>query len=60
MSWMATTLMLRMLYLKLVLQILCESCWFVGIRMVQGCKGVGDIPGVQGVQGGSVCSVLQD
>ena len=60
MSWMATTLMLHTLYLKLVLQILCESCWFVGVRMVQGCEGMGDIPGVQGVQGGSVCSVLQD
>ena len=26
----------------------------MGIGMVQGCKGMGDIPGIQGVQGG-VC-----
>ena len=37
---------LQMLYLKLALQILCESRGFVGIGMVQGCEGVGDIPGV--------------
>ena len=54
------TSMLCMLYLKLVLQILCESSWFVGVRVVQGCEGMGDIPGIQGVQGGSVCSALQD
>ena len=59
-SQMATTLTLCMFYLKLMLQILCESCWFMGILMVQGCEGMGDIPGVQGVQGGSVCSMLQD
>ena len=29
-----------MLYLKLMLQILCESSWFVGVGLVQGCKGV--------------------
>ena len=52
--------MLHMLYLKLVLQILSESRWFVGIGVVQGCKGVEDIPGIQGVQGGSVCSASQD
>ena len=46
MSQMAMTLTLHTLYLKLVLQILSESCWFVGIRMIQGCEGVGDIPGV--------------
>ena len=54
------TLMLCTLYLKLMLQILCESSWFVGVWMVQGCEGVGDIPSIRGVQGGSVCSVLQD
>ena len=35
----------------------------MGIWMVQGCEGVGDIPGVRGVrgvQGGSVCSSVQD
>ena len=25
-----------------------------------GCEGVGDVPGVRGVQEGSVCSALQD
>ena len=40
------TLTLCTLYLKLTLQILGESSWFVGVGMVQGCKGVGDIPGV--------------
>ena len=57
---MATTSVLCTLYLKLTLQILSESSWFVGVRMVQGYEGMGDIPGIQGVQGGSVCSVLQD
>ena len=28
----------------------------MGVWMEQGYEGVGDIPGVQGVQGGSVCS----
>ena len=33
----------------------------MGIWVVQGCKGVGDIPGVRGVSGGgSVCSALQN
>ena len=32
----------------------------MGVWVVQGCEGVGDIPGVRGVQGGSVCSALQD
>ena len=48
------------LYLKLALQILSEGCWTLSVWMVQGCEGVGDIPGVQGVRGGSVCSALQD
>ena len=34
--------------------------WFMGVWTIQGCKGVGDVPGIQGVQGGSVCSALQD
>ena len=40
------------LYLELTLQVLCESRWFISVRVVQGCEGVGDIPGVRGVQGG--------
>ena len=31
-------MMLHTLYLKLALQILCESCWFMGIRMVQSVR----------------------
>ena len=46
------TSMLCTLYLKLVLQILCESSGFMGVGMVQVYEGVGDIPGVQGVSGG--------
>ena len=55
---MATTLSFGTLYLKLALQILGEGRWFVGIWVVQGDEGMGDIPGIQGVQGGSVCSAL--
>ena len=57
---MATTTSFGALYLELALQVLGESRWTGGIWMVQGCEGVGDIPGVQGVQGGSVCFALQD
>ena len=38
--------MLCMLYLKLTLQILGESSWFMRIGMVRGCMGMGDIPGI--------------
>ena len=57
---MATTTSFGALYLELALQVLGESSWAGGIWMVQGCEGVGDIPGIQGVQGGSVCFALQD
>ena len=53
------TLTLCTLYLKLMLQILCESGWFVGVRMVQGCEGVGDIPGIQGGFRGAAGSAQQ-
>ena len=43
---MAMTLLLSTLFSKLVLQALSKSNWFVGVWMVQGCKGMGDIPGV--------------
>ena len=36
------------LHLKLALQILGESSRLVGVGVVQGCKGVGDIPSVLG------------
>ena len=48
---MATTPSFGSLYLKLALQILGESRGIVVVWMVQGCEGVGDVPGVQGVQG---------
>ena len=55
---MATTSSLGTLYLKLALQILSEGRGIVSVWVVQGCEGVGDIPGVRGVQGGSVGSAL--
>ena len=57
---MATTPLFGTLRSKLALQVLSEDGWIVSVWMVQGCEGVGDIPGVRGVQGGSVCSALQD
>ena len=45
-SNVAMTLALRMLYLKLMLQILSESRWFKGVGMVQGCEGMRYILGV--------------
>ena len=57
---MATTPSFGTLYLELALQVLCESRGAGGVWMVQGCEGVGDIPGVRGVQGGSESSALQD
>ena len=55
---MATVSSLGTLYLKLTLQILSEGGGTLSVRVVQGCEGVGDIPGVRGVQGGSVGSAL--
>ena len=57
---MATTSLFGTLYLKLALQVLSEGGWTLSVRVVQGCEGVGDIPGVRGVQGGSVCSAFRD
>ena len=56
---MATTSSFGTLYLKLALQILSEGGWTLSVWVVQGCEGVGDIPGVRGVQGGSAGSTLQ-
>ena len=57
---MATTSSFGTLYLKLALQILSECRGALGVWMVQGCEGVGDIPGVRGVQGGSVGSAFHN
>ena len=56
---MATTSAFGLLYLKLVLQVLSESTWFMGIWMVQVCKGVGDIPGIQGGFKGDLYALVQ-
>ena len=37
---------------EFLLQVLSKSTRMVTIRMICGDEGVGDIPGVQGVQGG--------
>ena len=55
---MATIPLFGTLYLKPALQILSEGRWALSVWVVQGCEGVGDIPGVRGVQGGSVGSAL--
>ena len=56
---MATTAAFGLLYLKLVLQVLSESTWFMGIWMVQGCEGVGDISGIQGGFKGDLYALVQ-
>ena len=37
---------------ELLLQVLGQSAWAMTLWMIRGDGGVGDIPGVQGVQGG--------
>ena len=48
------TKMLCLLMAELLLQVLCQSTGTLAIWVIRGDKGVGDIPGVQGVQG-EVC-----
>ena len=36
-----------------MLQVLGESTWAMGVRVIRGDKGVGDIPGVRGDSGES-------
>ena len=55
-SWEATTKSLSPLQTELLLQVLGKSTGTVAIRVIHGDEGVGDIPGVQGVSGGSVGS----
>ena len=47
----AATKMLGSLVAKLLLQILSESGWTVTVWVIRDDEGVGDIPGVRGVQG---------
>ena len=42
--------------MQLLLEVLGESIGFVGIWVIHGDEGVGDITGVQGGSGGSVGS----
>ena len=51
-SKVAATKLFCALFAQLLLEILCESTWFWVIQVIQGCEGVGDIPGVQGGSGG--------
>ena len=44
--------MLGSLMMELLLQVLSESARALTVWVIRGDEGVGDIPGVQGVQGG--------
>ena len=48
---MAATKAFSSLLVQLVLEVLGESTWFWVVWMIQGCEGVGDIPGIQGGSG---------
>ena len=52
----ATTKSLSSLGAELMLQVLGESTWTMGIWVIRGDGGVGDIPGVRGVSGEPVGS----
>ena len=40
--------MFHLLLTQLLLEVLCKSTRFMGVRVIQSCEGVGDIPGIQG------------
>ena len=48
----AATKMFSSLDTELLLQVLCQSTGTVTIRVIHGDEGMGDIPGIRGVQGG--------
>ena len=50
----AATKMFCSLVTELLLQVLSQSTGTMAVQVICGDKGVGDIPGIQGVQGG-VC-----
>ena len=58
-SGKAATKSLSSLDAELVLQILGERTWAVRIGVIRGDEGVGDIPGVRGVSGGSLVGSAQ-
>ena len=47
----AATKMLSSLKVELLLQVLSESTWTVTVWVICGDEGVGDFPGIRGVQG---------
>ena len=51
--------MLSSLNAELLLQVLCKSTRTVAVQVIRDDKGVGDIPGIQGVQG-EVLQVLRN
>ena len=51
-SGWAATKTFSSLMMELLLQILGQSTWALTVWMIRGDEGVGDIPGVRGVQGG--------
>ena len=40
------TLKLGSLLVQLLLEVLCKSTGFMGVWVIHGCEGMGDIPGV--------------
>ena len=56
-SGKAATKAFSSLVMELLLQVLSQSTRAVTVWMIRGDEGVGDFPGVRGVQGGSVGSV---
>ena len=53
-SRQAATKMFRSLVTELLLQVLGQSTGTMAVWVIHGDEGVGDIPGIRGVQGG-VC-----
>ena len=46
------TKVFSLLMAEFLLQVLCQSTGVVIVQVIRGDEGMGDIPGVQGVQGG--------
>ena len=59
-SWVAVTKTLGTLRTQLLSEVLGESTGVVGVQVIRGDEGVGDIPGIRGGSGGSVGSAQQD
>ena len=50
-SWGAATKTLCSLVTEFLLQVLGESTWWMAVWVIRGDEGMGDIPGIRGVQG---------